>query len=139
MLRLLLRWYFCAEMPEDSNRARDHLANERTFLAWVRTGIAIVVFGFAIGRFAIALRQFAQFQGRYLKTAGFSVWLGMSSILAGVLLVGAGLFRYRRTRAQLDAGKFEPAGFIVDLVTILTVLFGLALAGYLIYTEKSLG
>jgi Domain of unknown function (DUF202) len=32
----------------------DHLANGRTFLAWMRTGLAVVVFGFAIGRFAIA-------------------------------------------------------------------------------------
>ncbi|MGA8428721.1 MAG: DUF202 domain-containing protein [Candidatus Sulfotelmatobacter sp.] len=127
------------EIMEDSNRARDHLANERTFLAWVRTGVAIVVFGFAIGRFAIALRQLSQLQGRYVRTAGFSVWLGMSSILAGIVLVMAGLIRYRRTRKQLDEGKFEPAGFVVDLVTIVTVLFGLALAGYLIYTEKSLG
>jgi putative membrane protein len=126
-------------MLENPNRARDHLANERTFLAWVRTGVAIVVFGFAIGRFAIALRQLAQLQGKYLRTAGFSVWLGMSSIIAGVLLVVAGLMRYRRTRTQLDEGKFEPAGFVVNLVTIVTVLFGLALAGYLIYTEKSLG
>jgi uncharacterized protein DUF202 len=47
-----------------SNAARDHLANERTFLAWVRTGVAIVVFGFAIGRFAIAIRQWMQMQGR---------------------------------------------------------------------------
>ena len=53
-------------------------------------------------------------------------------------MVVAGLLRYRRTRAQLEEGKFEPAGFIVDLVTILTALFGLALAGYLIYVEKSL-
>jgi putative membrane protein len=78
------------------NRARDHLANERTFLAWVRTGAAIVVFGFAIGRFAIAIRQLSALQG-------------------------------------------HPAGFVLDLITILTVLFGLALAGYLIYAEKSLG
>ena len=49
------------------------------------------------------------------------------------------LARYRKTRAQLDAGTFEPAGFVLDLITILTVLFGLALAGYLIYTETSLG
>jgi hypothetical protein len=35
-------------------------------------------------------------------------------------------------------GQFEPAGFIVDLVTILTVLFGLALAGYLFFVEKSI-
>ena len=41
----------------DPNRARDHLANERTFLAWLRTGVAIIVFGFAIGRFAIAMRH----------------------------------------------------------------------------------
>ncbi len=126
-------------MLEDSNRARDHLANERTFLAWVRTSVAIVVFGFAIGRFAIAMRQLAAFQGHVSKTTGLSVWMGMSSILAGVVMVVAGLMRYRKTRAQLDQGKFEPAGFIVDLVTILTVLFGLALAGYLIYVETSWG
>jgi putative membrane protein len=124
---------------EDSNRARDHLANERTFLAWVRTSVAIVVFGFAIGRFAIAMRQLAGFQGVAAKTTGFSVWMGTSSILAGVVMVIAGLARYRKTRTQLDQGKFEPAGFIVDLVTILTALFGLALAGYLIYVRKTFG
>jgi putative membrane protein len=128
-----------ALVVEDSNRARDHLANERTFLAWVRTSVAIVVFGFAIGRFAIAMRQLTEFQGHGSRTTGFSVWMGMSAILAGVVMVVAGLMRYRKTRAQLDEGKFEPAGFIVDLVTILTVLFGLALAGYLIYVGKSLG
>jgi putative membrane protein len=152
-LRLLARWWrrlwnnaavVILSLPgdpvvENSNRARDHLANERTFLAWVRTSVAIVVFGFAIGRFAIALRQLTEFQGHVLKTTGLSVWMGMISILAGVAMVVAGLMRYRKTRAQLDEGKFEPAGFLVDLVTILTALFGLALAGYLIYVEKSLG
>ena len=105
------------------------------WIIYVR-GIVINVIGVLV---AIALRQLAQFQGRYLKTAGFSVWLGTSSIVAGIVLVLAGLMRYRRTRTQLDEGKFEPAGFVVDLVTIVTVLFGLALAGYLVYTEKSLG
>jgi putative membrane protein len=125
-------------LTEDSNKATNHLANERTFLAWVRTSVAIVVFGFAIGRFAIALRQLTAFQGHPSKTTGLSVWMGMISILAGVVMVVAGLMRYRKTRALLEEGKFEPAGFLVDLVTILTVLFGLALAGYLIYVEKSL-
>ncbi len=121
------------------NRARDHLANERTFLAWVRTGAAIVVFGFAIGRFAIAMRQLTALSGHPVRTAGLSVWMGAGSIVAGVVLVISGLVRYRRTRAQLDSGTFEPAGFVVDLVTILTVVFGLVLAAYLIYTEKSIG
>jgi putative membrane protein len=120
------------------NRARDHLANERTFLAWVRTGAAIVVFGFAIGRFAIAMRQLSALSGHPVRTTSFSVWMGAGSIAAGVLLVVAGLIRYRKTRTQLDSGTFEPAGFVVDLITILTVVFGLVLAGYLIYTEQSL-
>lgn len=126
-------------MAENSNLARDHLANERTFLAWVRTSVGIVVFGFAIGRFAVAMRQLTTFSGHASKATGFSVWMGTISILGGVWMVVAGLMRYRRVRAQLDAGRFEPAGFIVDLVTVLVVLFGLALAGYLVYVEKSLG
>jgi putative membrane protein len=124
---------------EESSKATNHLANERTFLAWVRTSVAIVVFGFAIGRFAIALHQLAAFQGHPTKTTGVSVWMGMTSILAGVAMAIAGLARYRKTRALLEQGKFEPAGLIVDVATILTVLFGLALAGYLIYVAKSLG
>jgi putative membrane protein len=121
------------------NRARDHLANERTFLAWVRTGAAIVVFGFAIGRFSIAMRQLTALQGHPLHRSGISVWMGATSIVLGVLMVVAGLFRYRQTRDRLDRGTFEPAGFVLDLVTLLTVLFGLVLAGYLIYIEKSVG
>ena len=123
---------------EKSNRVADHLANERTFLAWVRTGIALVVFGFAIGRFAIAVRQLMQIQGHAPPTAGLSVWFGTIAIAAGVLLTLAGLLRYRRTRAQLEAGKFEPAGFVVDLVGILVAFFGLALAFYLVYIELRL-
>lgn len=72
-----------------------------------------------------------------MHRVGISVWMGATSIVLGVLLVVAGLFRYRQTRARLDQGTFEPAGFVLDLVTALTVLFGLVLAGYLIYIERS--
>lgn len=122
----------------NANRTRDHLANERTFLAWVRTGIAIVVFGFAIGRFAIAIRQFMQIQGRVSSTEGLSVWFGTMAIVAGVLLTVAGLLRYRRTRVEIESGQFQPGGFVVDLIGILTAVLGLALAGYLIYIELRL-
>jgi len=98
----------------------------------------MVVFGFAIGRFAIAIRQFMQIQGRIVPTAGFSVWFGTVAMIAGVFLSLAGLFRYRKTRHQLELGRFEPAGFLVDLIGILTALLGLALAGYLVYIELSL-
>ena len=124
--------------PDNSARARDHLANERTFLAWVRTGLAVVIFGFAIGRFAIAIREFAQAQGHPLPTAGLSVWFGMVAIVTGIVLAFAGLIRYRNTRAQLESGRFDPAGPVIDLVAIFTVVFGLALAAYLVYTQQNL-
>jgi len=122
------------------NLARDHLANERTFLAWIRTGVAIVVFGFALGRFAIAIREWLQLEGHghFIPTSGVSVWFGTVAIFAGVAVCLIGLVRYRRTREQLNSGKFQPAGFVVDLVAIVTALFGLALAAYLVYIDLHL-
>ena len=124
-------------MPASNNpnRARDHLANERTFLAWVRTGVATIVFGFAIGRFSIALREFLQGQGRAGSTSGVTAWFGVISIVGGVLLILAGLHRYRTTRTQLESDTFEPAGVVIDLVSYLLGLFGLALGGYLVYIQ----
>src|SRR5437870_10983387 len=122
----------------NSTPARDHLANERTFLAWVRTGLAVVVFGFAIGRFAVAIREFTQAQGHPQRTASLSVWFGVVAIVTGIVLAFAGLNRYRRTRAQLESGRFEPAGSVIDLVAIFTVVFGLALAAYLVYVQQNL-
>jgi putative membrane protein len=131
-----------SQLPNSVNRdlARDHLANERTFLAWVRTGVAGVVFGFAIGRFAIAVRQWMAIQGQShaMPSTGLSVWFGTAAIIGGVLVCLTGLVRYRRTRKQIDSGNFQAAGFIVDLVGIVTALFGLVLAAYLVYIELHL-
>jgi putative membrane protein len=115
------------------DRATDHLANERTFLAWLRTGLAVVIFGFAIGRFTLAIRQLAELSGRTMPTPGVSVWLGTGAILGGVLLSFVGLLRYRQTRRQLDEGRFEAAGGLIDFAGIFTAVFGIALAVYLLY------
>jgi putative membrane protein len=39
------------------NEMRDHLANVRTFLAWVRTAITIMAFGFVVAKFGLLLRE----------------------------------------------------------------------------------
>ena len=126
-------------MPDNISRARDHLANERTFLAWIRTGVATIVFGFAVGRFSIALQEFLQFEGKPASSPGLTAWLGTISIVAGVLLILAGLFRYRKTRVQIDTDSFEPAGTIIDMVAVLLALFGVVLAGYLVWIKVAQG
>src|SRR5207245_6322557 len=40
-----------------SKKVTDHLANERTFLAWIRTGLAIIGFGFIVDRFGLLMRE----------------------------------------------------------------------------------
>lgn len=122
-------------MPDDLNRARDHLANERTFLAWLRSGVATIVFGFAVGRFSIALQEIAQFEGKRAPTPGLTAWLGMVAIVAGVLAILTGQMRYHQTRAQIESGTFRPAGFTIDASALLLAVFGLVLAGYLAWIK----
>jgi putative membrane protein len=125
-------------MP-DNNNVRDHLANERTFLAWIRTGVATIVFGFAVGRFSIALQEFMQFEKKPASTPGLTAWLGMISIVAGVLLIVAGLFRYRQTRLEIETDTFQPAGTIIGLVAVMLALFGVVLAVYLAWIKIAQG
>jgi len=122
-------------MPDDPNRARDHLANERTFLAWLRTGVATIVFGFAVGRFSIALQELLQFQGKPARSPGLTAWLGVISIIAGVLAILAGHMRYRQTREQIERGTFEPPRFTIDLSALVLAAFGLMLAAYLVWMK----
>ncbi|MEK7197689.1 MAG: DUF202 domain-containing protein, partial [Nitrospirota bacterium] len=42
---------------------RVHMANERTFLAWIRTSIGIMAFGFVVERFSIFVKQVSYFLG----------------------------------------------------------------------------
>jgi hypothetical protein len=51
------------------------------------------------------------------------------------MLILAGLVRYRKTRTQLETNTFEPAGYVIDIVSYLLGLLGLVLAGYLAYIE----
>ena len=43
---------------------KDHLANERTYLAWIRTSIGIMAFGFVVEKFAIFVKQIALLLGK---------------------------------------------------------------------------
>ena len=47
---------------------RVHMANERTFLAWIRTSIGIMAFGFVIEKFVVPSAVFTQVPNR--STAG---------------------------------------------------------------------
>jgi putative membrane protein len=121
-----------------SSNASDHLANERTFLAWIRTSISVVVFGFVVAKFGITLRELLRVQARAGESSGMSLAIGLAFMTFGIFLAVAALVRYQHTRRRLEDGQFQPAGPIVAVLSIVTALFGVVLGAYLLYTSRSL-
>jgi putative membrane protein len=88
---------------------RDHLAEERTLLAWIRTGLALMGFGFAVARF-----------GAVDRPESFSMWVGTALIAAGVAV------SLVSTR-QYGADVSRP----VAVLALFLALVGIAIAIYL--------
>jgi putative membrane protein len=116
------------------NSASDHLANERTFLAWIRTGIGIMAFGFVVVKFSLFIKQLAVILGD--KTAvqpkGYSSITGIILVAFGMLTIVFAYLRYRSTEKQLDKGNYRQSGFLISAVTLFIFGIGLFLLLYLI-------
>lgn len=98
------------------SRARPHLANERTFLAWLRTGISLIGLGLATAKFLDVVIR------------GLPLVRGMSIImvLTGILMTVDGARRYIRHSKQIEAGGFmvttQTAEVVAGLVTLLGIM-----------------
>jgi putative membrane protein len=116
----------------------DHLANERTFLAWVRTSISVIVFGFVVARFGITLRELLRLQDKGIQQSGMSLAIGMAFMFFGVFIAVASLMRYHKTRRRLEEGNFEPADGIITILGTVTAFFGSILIAYVLYASHTL-
>jgi putative membrane protein len=118
----------------ESTRAREHLANERTLLAWVRTAIALMGLGFVVARFGLFLRQLAVERAAPPEPAHASAVIGAALVGASVLITALSTVRFFRARAQIERGGYEAEAFTMVLVVAVTVMAGLGLLGYLVLT-----
>jgi putative membrane protein len=116
------------------NTLRDHLANERTFLAWMRTVIAIIALGFVVAKFGIVLRE----QAGVGVTAGESragAVVGVILIAGGALTAGLATLRFLQVRRDIDN---QLVNFRPQLDVILAAVVGLTsviLAVYIAVTS----
>jgi len=103
---------------------RDQLANERTFLAYLRTALACIGFGFVVARFGLFVRELAATTGISDRTAGVSAPLGITMIVAGVVLAIFGGYRYLVVSRALAAGRESSlsSGAAVAAVIVLCAL-----------------
>lgn len=86
--------------------ARDHLANERTYLAWIRTALALTGVGIGL-----------------LKWEGIGNMAGYLVLTAGFFVLVNSSFRYVHVMANLSQAKFEPnVRSLLAMVTVIMVL-----------------
>ena len=119
---------------------RVHMANERTFLAWIRTSIGVMAFGFVVEKFSLFIKQVSYFLGKSNLDRTIPPAPGYSSIL-GIFLVGLGalmgvlaFIRYKKVEKQIDEDTYQPS-LVLDVLLAATILaIGIFLVIYLIHS-----
>ncbi len=107
-------------------RVRDrrvHLANERTFLAWIRTAIAIMGLGFIVEKFSL----FVMSGMKNRQTEGYSdlesaTLLGIALMFMGGLVGILAMARYIMIDRQIENDRFQPVIFLDILVACIFLI-----------------
>lgn len=111
---------------------REHLANERTFLAWIRTALAAITFACMMGRFAKPHTH----KGTALFAIAQTSLLGICGVALGVVMMGIALLNFLAVRRALEEGTFRAQkGFSVAL-TLVTTLMGVLLLVFLLLNQE---
>src|ERR1700758_1599902 len=99
--------------------ARDHLANERTFLAWLRTSIGIMAFGFVVVKFSLFIKQISVLLGKNTvpTQGGYSQIIGVLLVTTGVILLFLSYLRYKKTEKQLTSESYASSSKLIAVLT----------------------
>jgi putative membrane protein len=120
------------EKPQSS--AGDHLANERTFLAWIRTSIGVMAFGFVVVKFSLFLKQISIILGKGVvdQSKGYSSVAGIVLVIVGVIVSLLSYIKYKKTEKQLDAGYYKHSSLLITILTAFIFVVSVFLIIYLI-------
>jgi len=120
-------------------KARDrrvHMANERTFLAWIRTSISIMAFGFVVEKFSLFVKQLSYYLGKEVSppTPGYSSVVGVILVALGAVMGVLAYIRYRSVERQIENDTYAPLPILSVLLMLSVLAVGLFLVLYLIHT-----
>lgn len=102
----------------------EHLANERTILAWVRTAIAIMTLGIAINRFSLFLVEFSREVPGGRAANVHAEELGIGLVVLGVVVMLGGLWHYLDVARAIDEGSYRPSRVRIVVPSLVVVLLG---------------
>ncbi|KAG0270303.1 hypothetical protein BGZ95_001735 [Linnemannia exigua] len=102
--------------------ARDHLANERTYLAWLRTSLSLITVGVAVTQ--LFRLQTTDANNQLIRVSEMGRPLGGSFIALGMLFLWLGTSRYFHNQSVLSYGQFPASrgSVILATVTVLAIL-----------------
>ncbi|MBL6650916.1 MAG: DUF202 domain-containing protein [Reyranella sp.] len=104
----------------------DHLANERTLLAWIRTSIAVIALGIAINRFSLFLMEINQVVPEVRSAANRHVTaLGAGLVVLGIVVMVGSLWHYLRVSRAIDSETFRPSTPVMVTTSAAIVVMGL--------------
>jgi len=120
--------------PGNTYNASDHLANERTFLAWIRTSIGIMAFGFVVVKFTLFIKQIALLLGKEadIHQHGYSSFIGILLVAVGAFTTLLSYLRYVRIKKQLELNSFKSSSMLIIVLTLLILLISISLVTYLV-------
>lgn len=123
------------EQIKKQGNVRDHLANERTFLAWIRTAIAIMAFGFVVVKFSLFVRQLSLvLTDKAIATPGkgYSGMMGIFLVALGALMALFAFIRYKSIEKHLKSNTYYPSSMLIILLTVSIIIGSIFLVLYLV-------
>lgn len=121
-------------MEEKRNNTSDHLANERTFLAWIRTSIGIMAFGFVVVKFSLFVKQISIILGKenIIHSKGYSGILGIVLVAVGTVTAVLSYIRYINSEKQINEGYYKHSSLLITVLTAFIFLVSVLLIVYLV-------
>ena len=106
----------------------EHLANERTILAWIRTAIAVMTLGVAINRFSLFLVEFSHAvpgfkTGHHMRNVRAEE-LGIGLVVLGVAMMVGASWHYLHVANAIDDGTYRPARLKIVMTSIVVLGMG---------------
>lgn len=112
----------------DSKYIQQHLANERTYLAWVRTSITIIGVGFLITNL-----HFSSMSVKIVIGDIMAQTIGLASILIGILSLAMSTIWYFKKGNEINIQQFKYSRFIILFLSVALLLIFLAFGFYYLF------
>jgi putative membrane protein len=113
-------------------RTRDHLANTRTFLAWMRLALTLVAVGYTVDKFGVVT---ARAQGRPSAPEGGDRTTALALVVAGGILANLAFARFLLQRRVIEG----PALRSRALLDVTLLAFGAVLSALVVLFVLHLG